>query len=66
MQQKLRLRDLAWPIFVENFLAKALGMINIYLFSSFNGEAVAAIGVSNQLINFINMIFLIVTLGIAK
>lgn len=65
MKQKLRLSDLAWPIFVENFLTKSIGIINIFLFSSFSKEAVAAIGVSNQLINFINMIFLMVTLGTA-
>lgn len=65
MQQKLRLRDLAWPIFVENFLAKTIGMVNIYLLSSYNEEAVAAMGVSNQLVGFINMLFVFVTLGTA-
>lgn len=65
MNRTLRLRDLAWPIFVENFLARAIGMVNIYLLSRYNNEAVAAIGVSNQLINIINMLFIFVTLGTA-
>ena len=63
MQEKLGLKDLAWPIFVENFLAKAMGMVNIYLISLYSEEAVAAIGVSNQLVNFIQMLFFFVTLG---
>jgi putative MATE family efflux protein len=65
MQQKFSLVDLAGPIFVENFLAKAIGMLNIYLLSSYSEEAVAAMGVSNQLLNFINMLFIFVTLGTA-
>jgi putative MATE family efflux protein len=65
MNQSLRLRDLAWPIFVENFLAKAIGMVNIYLLSRYNNEAVAAIGISNQLLFIINILFIFVTLGTA-
>jgi len=65
MNRTLRLRDLAWPIFVENFLAKAIGMANIYLLSRYNNEAVAAIGISNQLLFIINMLFIFVTLGTA-
>lgn len=65
MNQTLRLRDLAWPIFVENFLAKAIGMVNIYLLSRYNNEAIAAIGVSNQLLFIINILFIFVTLGTA-
>ncbi len=40
-------------------------MVNIYLLSRYNVEAVAAIGVSHQLIHFILMLFIFVTLGTA-
>lgn len=65
MEQRLNLKDLAWPIFIENLLARGMGMVNIYLLSSYSEEAVAAVGVSNQLVNFINMLFVFVTLGTA-
>jgi putative MATE family efflux protein len=65
VQQKLTLGGLAWPIFVENFLTRALGMANIFLLSRYSESAVAAIGVSNQLVNFITMLFSFVTLGTA-
>lgn len=59
------MRELAVPIFFESSLIRVLGLINVFLISRYNQEAVAAIGVSNQLVNFINMIFLFVTLGSA-
>ena len=40
-------------------------MVNIYLLSSYSQEAVAAVGFSNQLVSFINMLFFFITLGTA-
>lgn len=65
MIRKLTLKDLAWPIFVENSLARGMGIVNIFLLSKYNMEAVAAVGVASQLGMFINMLFMFVTLGTA-
>jgi putative MATE family efflux protein len=59
------LKDLAWPIFVENILARGMGIVNIILLSKYNVEAVAAVGVANQLGMFINMLYMFVPLGTA-
>lgn len=65
MERKLTLPGLAAPIFVENFLNKLLTMVNVYLLSRLSQDAVAAIGVANQFLNFITMAFSFVTFGVA-
>jgi putative MATE family efflux protein len=65
MDRKMTLAGLALPIFVENFLNKLLTMVNVYLLARLSQDAVAAIGVANQFINFITMAFSFVTFGTA-
>ena len=65
MERKMTLFGLAFPIFVENFLNKLLTMVNVYLLARLSQDAVAAIGVANQFLNFITMTFSFVTFGTA-
>lgn len=63
--KRLNLLTLAWPIFAENFLRMFLGNVNIYMIGKHSDTAVAAVGVSAQLINMILMIYSIVSVGTA-
>lgn len=65
MKKELTLFSLAFPIFVENFLTRLMGMVNVVLLSRLSQEAVAAIGVANQYINVLNMVFSFTTFGAA-
>ena len=64
-QRKMTMFGLAFPIFVENFLNKLLTMVNVYLLARLSQDAVAAIGVANQFLNFITMTFSFITFGTA-
>lgn len=65
MERKMTLAGLALPIFIENFLNKLLTMVNVYLLAKLSQDAVAAIGVANQFLNFITMAFSFITFGVA-
>lgn len=64
-QRRMTMFGLAFPIFVENFLNKLLTMVNVYLLARLSQDAVAAIGVANQFLNFITMTFSFITFGTA-
>jgi putative MATE family efflux protein len=65
VSKRLNLLALTWPIFAENFLRMLLGNVNIYMIGKHSDQAVAAVGVSAQLINMILMIYSIVSVGTA-
>ena len=55
--------DLFWPLLVEQIFLTLIGNFNVFLFSLFNDQMVAAIGISDQLLNIFAMITNIVVLG---
>ncbi len=57
--------SLTWPIYIESFLRMLLGNVNIFMLSKFSDQAVGAVGVSNQLINMLYVMYGIVSLGTA-
>jgi len=63
--KKLTLIALAWPIFMETFLRMLLGNVNIFMLSQYSDEAVGAVGVANQLMNMIIMIYGVISTGTA-
>ncbi len=65
VSRRLNLLTLTWPIFAENFLRTLLGNVNIFMIGKHSDNAVAAVGVSAQLINMILMIYSIVSVGTA-
>ena len=65
MNRRMNLFSLAFPIWVENVLNRLLGFVNVILLAKLSEDAVAAIGVANQFINFITMAFSFVTFGAA-
>src|SRR3954466_1815088 len=62
---QLSLLTLTWPIFIELFLQVIMGSTDTIMLSHISDDAVAAVGVSNQLIFFTILIFNFVSMGTA-
>ncbi|RDU36001.1 MATE family efflux transporter [Neobacillus piezotolerans] len=54
---------LTWPIFIESFLHMLMGSTDTFMLSYVSDEAVAAVGVANQLVFFTILIFGFVATG---
>ncbi len=63
--RKMTLFALAWPMFVETFLRLLLGNVNVFMLSRYSEDAVGAVGVSNQIISMVLVIYSIVGTGTA-
>lgn len=57
------LRKLVVPIFIETLLIMMLGAVDTVMLSQYSDDAVAAVGVVNQLIMFAFLIFEVINLG---
>ncbi|QHW31564.1 MATE family efflux transporter [Paenibacillus rhizovicinus] len=55
--------SLSWPIFIELFLATLLGTVDTLMVSRVSDDAVAVVGLSNQLFNGLNTLFMTITGG---
>jgi len=53
----LSLWTLAWPIFLELFLQTLLGMVDTFMVSQISDDAVAVVGISNQLFGTLTTLF---------
>ena len=60
---KVGLRKLVAPIFIETLLIMMLGAVDTVMLSQYSDEAVAAVGVVNQLVMFAFLIFEIINMG---
>lgn len=60
---KKQLFDLAAPIFIETLLIMLLGTVDIIMLSRHSDSTVAAVGVVNQLLNMVFLVFGVTTLG---
>lgn len=65
MTKNLRgdIRKLTLPIFIEMLLVTLMGATDTFMLSHYADEAVAAVGVANQLITFAFLVFQIINLG---
>jgi putative MATE family efflux protein len=61
----LTLFALTWPIFIELFLHMLMGSTDTFMLSHISDDAVAAVGVANQLIFFTILLFGFVATGTA-
>lgn len=57
------LKKITWPIFVESTLLSLLGSVDILMLGKYSDNGVAAVGVTNQIIWMVNLIFAITTAG---
>ena len=60
---KKKLLRITWPIFIESLLLSTLGTVDTFMVSRYSDSAVAAVGISNQIINMINLFFVVITSG---
>lgn len=67
MQSAINLRkdihSLTFPIFIELLLVNLMGATDTFMLSQYSDDAVAAVGVANQLIVFAFLIFQIINIG---
>ncbi|HAX73539.1 MAG TPA: MATE family efflux transporter [Firmicutes bacterium] len=61
--EKKSLLQLTWPIFIELTLFMLMGMVDTFMLSGYSDNAVAAVGISNQVINLIAVMFNFVAAG---
>jgi putative MATE family efflux protein len=54
---------LTWPILIELALHMLMGNVDTFMLSQYDDRAVAAVGVSNQIANMMNLLFSIVATG---
>lgn len=56
-------RHTAVPLFIEILLVMTLGAVDTFMLSRFSDNSVAAVGVVNQIVNLIFLVFEVVSLG---
>ena len=62
---KKKLRALTFPIFIDIALAMMLGTVDIIMLSQHSDEAVAAVGVDNQIFSLIFLVYQFISMGSA-
>lgn len=62
-KKKLTLFALTWPIFIEIFLHMLMGNADTLMLSQYSDDAVAAVGVSNQILSVVVVMFGFIAAG---
>ena len=57
------LTGLVIPIFIETLLIMMLGPVDTVMLSQYSDESVAAVGVVNQIVMFVFLIFEVINIG---
>ena len=60
---KSKLFKLTGPIFIENLLIMLLGVVDTFMLSNYADSSVAAVGVANQLLMMVFLLFNVTTTG---
>ncbi len=65
VEAKLRgeLKRITWPLFIESALFSLLGSVDTIMLGRYSDNSVAAVGVANQIIWMLNLMFGIITAG---
>ena len=63
MAVEKKLFSITWPIFVEMILFMLLGSIDIFMLGKYSDNSVAAVGIVNQIMGMINLVFGVITTG---
>lgn len=58
-----KLANVSVPILVETFLVMTLGAVDTFMLSRHSDNSVAAVGLVNQLINLVFIIFMVISMG---
>ena len=65
LASRMEIRSIFWPIFVEQLLLMSLMAADVFMLSQYSDDAVAAVGLSSQLLLFITLSYMIVSAGSA-
>ncbi|MDZ4195886.1 MAG: MATE family efflux transporter [Candidatus Izemoplasmatales bacterium] len=60
---KKRLKQLVLPLFIENGLAMTIGISGTIMIANYDNNAASAIGVTNMVIGFFHLMFMIISVG---
>ncbi len=63
--KKMTVLSLAVPILVEQVLRNLMGTVNVFMLSNYSDDAVAAVGVANQIMNVVVIAFTMIAAGAA-
>ncbi|MFZ5987054.1 MAG: MATE family efflux transporter [Bacillota bacterium] len=61
--KKLTVLSLTWPIFIETFLRVMLGNVDTFMLSTYSDDAVAAVGITNQITHILIMLYWVISTG---
>lgn len=62
---KIKLKKITWPILMELILMSLLGSMDIFMLGKYSDNAVAIVGIVNQILWMINLAFGVTTAGTA-
>lgn len=59
--KKMKLFNLAWPIFVETALFMLLGFVDVFVMSKYNDLAASSVNAANQAVSIVTIVFSIIS-----
>lgn len=59
--KKLKLFNLAWPIFIETALFMLLGFVDVFVLSEYDDMAASAVNTANQVISIVTIVFTVIS-----
>ena len=59
--KKLRLFNLAWPIFIETALFMLLGFVDVFVLSKYDDLAASAVNTANQAVSIVTIVFTVIS-----
>ena len=61
IMKKLKLFNLAWPIFIETAMFMLLGFIDVYILSQYDDLAASSVNTANQTVSIVTIVFQILS-----
>lgn len=61
IMQKLKLFDLAWPIFIETGLFMLLGFADVFILSRYDDLAASSVNTANQAVSIVTIVFTVIS-----
>ena len=59
--KKMKLFDLAWPIFIETALFMLLGFVDVFILSGYNDLAASAVNTAGQAVSVVTLVFTVIS-----
>ena len=59
--KKLKLFDLAWPIFIETGLFMLLGFADVFILSRYDDLAASSVNTANQAVSIVTIVFTVIS-----